>query len=145
MPASNELAIIAARAASDKKATDPIAIQVSDLLVVTDYFVIVTGGTDIQVKAIAEEVEDRLREEAGVKPIGREGLAEARWVLLDFGDLVVHVFQPEEREFYRLEKLWGDAPRLQLPPDVTGEAAPAQTAAPEPVPEATENSADPAS
>ncbi len=128
MPASSELAIIAARAASDKKAADPIAIEVSDLLIVTDYFLIVTGGTDIQVKAIAEEIEDRLREEAGVKPIGREGLPEARWVLLDFGDLVVHVFQPEEREFYRLEKLWGDAPRLKLPEDVTG-GAPAEGSA----------------
>lgn len=122
MSSSKELALIAARAASDKRAADVMAIDVAELLVVTDYFVICTGNTDIQVKAIADEVEDRLREEAGVKPIGREGLPEAKWALLDFGDLVIHVFQPEEREFYRLEKLWGDAPRLELPSDITGEA-----------------------
>jgi len=119
---SKEWAILAARAASDKRASDIVAIDVAELLVVTDYFVICTGNTDVQVKAIADEVEDRLREEGGIKPIGREGLPEAKWVLLDFGDLVVHVFQPEERDFYRLEKLWSDAGRLQLPADVTGEA-----------------------
>jgi ribosome-associated protein len=111
---------MAAEAASDKKATDIMAIEVAELLVVTDYFVIATGNTDIQVKAIADEVEDRLREQGGIKPIGREGTTEGRWILLDFADLVVHVFKPEEREFYRLEKLWGDAPRLDLPESVTG-------------------------
>jgi len=114
---SKEYARVAAVAASEKKATDIVAIEVAELLVVTDYFVICTGNTDIQVRAIAEEVEDRLRD-AGIKPIGREGVAEGKWVLLDFGDLVVHVFQPEERDFYRLERLWGDAPRLELPADV---------------------------
>jgi len=95
--------------------------EVRDLLVVTDYFVIATGQNDRQVKTIVDAVEDRLRE-FGAKPIGREGEREGRWVLIDFGDLVVHVFMPEEREFYRLEKLWSDAPRLQLPEDVTGPA-----------------------
>jgi ribosome-associated protein len=122
--ASKDWAILAARAASDKRATDIVAMDVAELLVVTDYFVICTGNTDVQVKAIADEVEDRLREEADIKPIGREGLPEAKWVLLDYGDLVVHVFQPEERDFYRLEKLWGEAPRLELPEDVTAVSAP---------------------
>lgn len=81
----------------------------------TDCFLLATGGTDRQVAAIVDEVEERLRTEGGVKPIGREGERERRWVLLDYGDLVVHVFQPEEREFYRLEKLWADAPRVPLP------------------------------
>lgn len=112
---SKELAIIAAEAASDKKAQDVMAINVAELLVVTDYFVIATGRTNIQVQAIADEVEERLRTVAGVKPIGREGVSEGKWVLLDYGDIVVHVFQPEEREFYRLEKLWSDAPRLKVP------------------------------
>lgn len=103
----------AARAADDKKAIDTIVIDVAELLVVTDYFVICTGNTDIQVRAIADEVETRLRESHGVKPIGREGVADGRWLLLDYGDLVVHVFTPDERDFYRLEKLWGDAPRLE--------------------------------
>lgn len=122
MISSKEWAIIAAEAASDKKATDIVAIDVARLLVVTDYFVICTGNTNIQVKAIADAVEEALRERGGVKPIGREGLDEARWVLLDFADLVVHVFQPDEREFYRLEKLWSDAERLSLPPSVTGQS-----------------------
>ena len=117
MLSPQELARLAADAAAEKKATDIVAMDVADLLVVTDYFVIATGNTDIQVKAIADEVEDRLRDDGGVKPIGREGRDEARWVLLDFGDVVVHVFQPEEREFYRLEKLWGEAPRLDLGED----------------------------
>ncbi len=116
-------ALIAARAADEKKATEIMAIEVADLLVVTDYFVIATGKTPIQVRAIADEVEERLREEAGLKPIGREGVSEGTWVLLDFGDLVVHVFQPQERDFYRLEKLWGDAPRVALPADVEGRAS----------------------
>lgn len=108
-------ALLAADAAADKKATDIVALDVAQLLVVTDYFIICTGNTTIQVKAIADEIEERLRAEAGIKPLGREGFDEAKWILLDFGDLVVHVFQPEEREFYRLEKLWSDAPRLELP------------------------------
>lgn len=123
MSSSKEWALLAAEAASDKKATDIVAIEVAELLVVTDFFVICTGNTDVQVRAIADEIEERLRVEAGLKPIGREGEAEGKWVLLDFVDLVIHVFQPEEREFYRLEKLWSDAPRLGLPASVTGAVA----------------------
>ena len=120
---SRDVAILAARAASDKKAEDILAIEVAELLVVTDYFVICTGNTDVQVRAISDEVEEQLRERGKVKPIGREGGRESKWVLLDYGDLVVHVFQPEEREFYRLERLWAEAPRLPLPPSVTGPVA----------------------
>ncbi len=123
---SREIALVAAEAASDKKAEDIVAIDVAQLLVVTDYFVICTGNTDRQVKTIADEVEEQVRVKCGLKPIGREGEAEGRWVLLDFVDVVVHVFQPKEREFYRLEKLWGDAPRLALPASVTGRAPLAQ-------------------
>lgn len=115
-----EWAVLAAEAAADKKAVDIVALDVAQLLVVTDYFVICTGNSDTQVKAIADEVEGRLRTGAGIKPIGREGMNEGKWVLLDFADLVVHIFQADEREFYRLEKLWSDAPRLQLPESVTG-------------------------
>jgi ribosome-associated protein len=97
---------------------DVVAMFVGDLLVVTDYFVVATGANDRQVSAIADEVEEQLRTKCGIKPIGREGERENTWVLLDFGDLVVHVFQPSEREFYRLEKLWSDAPRVDLPADV---------------------------
>jgi ribosome-associated protein len=115
---SRDWAIVAARAASDKRAADIVAIDVGPLLVVTDYFVICTGNTDRQVKTIADEIEEQLRVNCGIKPIGREGETEGKWILLDFADVVVHVFQPAEREFYRLEKLWGEAPRLELPTDV---------------------------
>lgn len=112
---SREIALLAASAAASKKAIDPVVLDVADTLVITSYFVIASGGSDRQVAAIADEVERVLREQAGVKPIGREGERERKWVLLDFVDVVVHVFQPEEREFYRLEKLWSDAPRLEVP------------------------------
>ena len=110
---SKEIALLAIEAASDKKAEDIVALDVSQLLVVTEYFVIATGRTNIQVRAIADWVEEVLRDKGGEKPIGREGTGEDKWVLLDYGDVVVHVFQPAERDFYRLEKLWSDAPRLE--------------------------------
>jgi len=110
---SKEIALLAIEAASDKKAEDIVALDVSQLLVVTEYFVIATGRTNIQVRAIADWVEEVLRDKGGEKPIGREGTGENKWVLLDYGDVVVHVFQPAERDFYRLEKLWSDAPRLE--------------------------------
>jgi ribosome-associated protein len=117
----------AANGAAEKKATDVMALYVAETLVVTDYFLIATGTNDRQVHAIADSIEDALRE-AGAKPIGREGERELKWVLLDYGDFVVHVFQAAEREFYRLEKLWSDAPRLDLPPEVANIVA---VAAPE--------------
>lgn len=110
---SKEIALLAIEAASDKKAEDIVTLDVSQLLVVTEYFVIATGRTNIQVRAIADWVEEVLRDKGGEKPIGREGTGEDKWVLLDYGDVVVHVFQPAERDFYRLEKLWSDAPRLE--------------------------------
>ncbi len=124
---------IAAAAAAEKKATDVMALDVGQTIVVTDFFLIATGSNDRQVHAIADAIEDALRE-AGAKPIGSEGEAELKWVLLDYGDFVVHVFQASEREFYRLEKLWSDAPRLDLPAEVANvTAAPAVEDAPEEV------------
>lgn len=115
---------MAAEAASDKKAADILVINVAELLVVTDYFVICTGNTDRQVKTIADEVEEQVRVRCGLKPIGREGESEGKWILIDFVDVVLHVFQPNEREFYRLDKLWSDAPRMKLPESITGPVAP---------------------
>jgi len=115
---SREWAVIAAESAAEKKAENVMAIEVAELFVVTDFFVIATGRTDTQVRAIADEVERGLLEKGGIKPIGREGASESKWILLDYGDLVVHVFQPREREFYRLEKLWSDAPRIELPAEI---------------------------
>jgi len=113
---------IAANGAAEKKAMDVIAMYVAETLVVTDYFLIATGSNDRQVHAIADSIEDALRE-AGVKPRGREGEREMKWILLDYGDFVVHVFQPDERGFYRLEKLWSDAPVLALPAEVANVTA----------------------
>jgi len=113
----------AAQAAAEKKATDVVALDVGETLVVTDYFLIATGTNDRQVHAIADSIEDALRE-AGVRPIGREGERELKWVLLDYGDFVVHVFQATERGFYRLETLWSDAKRLDLPAEVANVTAP---------------------
>ncbi|MDZ4063234.1 MAG: ribosome silencing factor [Coriobacteriia bacterium] len=116
---SKDYALLAAEAASDKKAADIVAIDVAELLVVTDYFVICTGNNDRQVRTIGDEVEIRLKQ-AGLPAIGVEGREEGKWLLLDFADVVVHVFQPAERDFYRLEKLWGEAQALELPESVTG-------------------------
>jgi ribosome-associated protein len=120
-----EIALLAAEAAEEKKATDVVVLDVAETLVITSYFVVATGTSDRQVRSIAEQVEDTLRETAGIKPIGREGEREGKWVLLDFADVVVHVFQPEERDFYRLEKLWSDAPRLDVPTHASEAPAPA--------------------
>jgi ribosome-associated protein len=110
---SLELATIAAKAADDKLATTVVGIDVSEQLALTDVFVIVSASSERQVASVVDEVEDKLRE-AGAKPIRREGERDGRWVLLDFGDIVVHVQHDEEREFYELERLWKDCPEIEL-------------------------------
>lgn len=116
-----ELIRAAAVAASDKLATDQLAFDVSEQLAITDAFLLASGGNDRQVRAIVEEVEDKLRE-LGAKPIRREGHRDGRWVLLDYGDVVIHVQHAEEREFYALERLWRDCPAIELPAEVNGPA-----------------------
>ena len=113
-----ELVTTAARAASDKLATDLLAFDVSDQLAITDAFLLASGSNDRQVKAIVDEVEDKLRE-IGAKPVRREGERDGRWVLIDYGEIVVHIQHEEERQFYALERLWRDCPMIQLPADVT--------------------------
>ena len=120
MPASDEavaLAIAAAEAAADKLATDIIAIDVSGQLVITDVFVMCSAANDRQVNAVVDAVEDRLRE-LGSKPLRREGQPENKWVLIDFGDVVVHVQLAEERIHYAIERLWKDCPMIALPEEV---------------------------
>ena len=104
---------IAALAADSKQGEDLVALDVSGPLPLTDVFLIVTGRNERNVQAIASEVEDRMIE-ANAKPLRREGRAEGRWILLDFGDIVVHVFHKEERLFYSLERLWKDCPVVPL-------------------------------
>lgn len=106
---ARDLALVAARAAADKLASDIVLIDVSDRLAITDVFVIATGGNERQVEAIVDEVEEQMRR-AGVKPLRREGRRDGRWVLLDYSDVVVHVQHAEERVFYGLERLWRDCP-----------------------------------
>lgn len=120
-PESIELALIAARAASDGKATSITAIDVSERLVLTDVFLVISGSSERQVRSLVDDVEEALHQ-AGRTRLRREGLeGEARWVIVDFGDLMVHVQQDEDREFYALEKLWADQPLIELPEDVTVE------------------------
>lgn len=101
------LAQRAAQILYDKKAVDIEVLHVGHLTVVTDYMVIAGGRTALQVKALADDVEDALAQE-GVEPRRKEGNAEGRWVVLDYGSVLVHIFHPEERQFYRLERLWED-------------------------------------
>ena len=116
-PRAIELVQAAAAAASDKLATDIVAFDVSEQLVITDAFLVASGANDRQVKSIVDEIEDKLRE-IGAKPIRREGERDGRWVLIDYGDVVVHVQHEEERTFYALERLWRDCPMIALPDDV---------------------------
>lgn len=114
---SNELINAAAQAAADKLAHDIIAYDVSEVLSITDAFLLASAPNDRQVKSIVDEIEERLNKELGAKPVRREGDREARWVLLDYVDIVVHVQHSEERVFYALERLWKDCPELELPAD----------------------------
>ena len=117
-PHARQLVEVAARAASEKLAEDIVAFDVSDQLVITDAFLLCSAGNDRQVRAIVDEIEDRLRE-AGAKPVRREGERDGRWVLLDYAEIVVHVMHEEERQFYALERLWRDCPTIELPVEVT--------------------------
>jgi len=109
------VAIRAARAASEKQAHDIRVLEVTEQIAITDYFVICSGTTDRQVRAIAHGVEEELRA-SGAKAIRREGEREMRWLLLDFADVIVHVFTDEQREYYELERLWKDAPVVNWEP-----------------------------
>jgi len=104
--------VAAARAASDKKARDILVLDMREVFLLTDYFVICSGNTDRQVASIQEAVEKGLAAR-GVKPVRREGVQHRRWVLLDYLDVVVHIFRQEEREYYEIERLWKDAPLLE--------------------------------
>lgn len=116
------LAIHALDAALEKKATGLVVLDMREVSGVADYFVIGTGESDLQVKAIYEAVEERIRERCNERPWHREGQEHRQWVLLDYVDLVVHVFSPEKRAFYDLERLWGDALVEHVPDDADSAA-----------------------
>ncbi|GAA4639221.1 ribosome silencing factor [Actinoallomurus vinaceus] len=115
---ATQLVQIAAEAAAEKLADNIIAYDVSDQLVITDAFVLCSAANDRQVRSIVDEIEKRLREDAGAKPIRREGEREGRWVLLDYADIIVHVQHEEDRVYYALERLWKDCPQVPLPDDI---------------------------
>lgn len=130
---SRALALLAAEACDDRKAVDIRLIRVDEVSSLTDWFVICSGLTDVQVRAIARSVEDSLELEAGRLPLRREGQSEGRWVLLDYGELIVHVLTPQERSYYDLESFWGHGAQERyispLQPGGSGlTASPAQSA-----------------
>lgn len=104
---SHALALLAADACDDRKAVDILLIRVDEVSSLADWFVIATGLSDVQVRAIARSVEDRLEVEAGRMPLRKEGQTEGRWVLLDYGEVIVHALTPAERSYYDLEAFWG--------------------------------------
>ena len=108
-----EWARMAARAAASKGGQDTVVLEVGQVLAITDAFVITSGRNSRQVATIAEEVEAQLKVGAGIAPFRTEGVSQAEWVLLDYGDFVVHVFLDEVRAYYELERLWSDAPRVE--------------------------------
>jgi ribosome-associated protein len=111
LPASRDVAVASARAAADKQGSEIVVLDVHETIVITDYFVIVTAGTQRQIRTVIDAVEESLRG-MGVKPVRREGEQDAGWWLLDYVDVVVHVFGTEERAYYDLERLWSDSPRV---------------------------------
>ena len=119
---SIELAIAAAAAADDLKATDIVVFEVGPILAICEVFVLASASNTRQVAAVAQEVEDQLFVAFERRPIAVEGLESKRWVLLDYGDVVVHVFLEEERSYYRLDRLYGDAPRIEWRRVTSGEA-----------------------
>jgi len=117
---SRTKSLICLKAAADKKAIDPIVLEMKGVASFTDYFLICSGKSDRQVLAIAEEIE-RVLEGDGIRPLGQEGRSEGKWVLMDYADVVVHIFLEPLRAFYDLEGLWMDAPRIDLQKGVSAE------------------------
>ena len=109
-----ELAKVAAAAADEKKATDIVLLDLSKMSDVCDYFLICTVGSNPQMDAVTDAIREKVGKNCGMKPLSTEGRASSTWTLMDYGPLVVHVFRPEARDYYRLERLWGEAPRVEL-------------------------------
>ena len=109
---------LALKCASDKKAFDMVALDLRSIASFTEFFIIASGSNQRQVQAIADEINEQLKKQLGTKPVRIEGYNSADWVLLDYGDFVVHIFNGESREFYDLARLWRDARRVELPADI---------------------------
>ena len=111
---SRPLALTIAEAADDRKAEDIVILGVTDVSYLTDYFVIVTGFSQAQLRAISESIEERVEQEWQIQPIRTEGKTEGSWILHDYGEVIAHIFLPQEREFYNLEAFWGHGERIEF-------------------------------
>lgn len=111
---SGKLALTAAEAASDRKAGDILLLKVADVSYIADYFVLATGYSRVQVRAIADSIADKIEQDLHRLPLRTEGKSEGSWILYDYGDVIVHVMMPKEREFYSLEAFWGHAERIEF-------------------------------
>jgi len=110
---SKTKSLICLKAAIEKKARDPVLLELKGISSITDYFLLCTGKSDRQVQAIAQAIEEELKKN-GIRPLGQEGTAQGKWILMDYGDVVVHIFLEPIRKFYDLEGLWIEAPRMDL-------------------------------
>jgi len=110
------LILTAAQSADDRKAVDIVLLQVSEVCYLADYFAIVTGFSNVQVRAISQAIADQVEEEWGRLPLRTQGLSDASWVVMDYGDAIIHIMKPQEREFYNLEAFWGHADRIDFSP-----------------------------
>jgi ribosome-associated protein len=116
--ASRELALTIAQAVSDRKGDDIVVLWVAEVSYLADYFVMATGYSRVQVRAITQAIEDKVEQEWQRRPLRTEGQAEGTWVLQDYGDVMVHIMMPKEREFYNLEAFWGHAEQIELPASI---------------------------
>ena len=112
---NKQLILMAAKACEEKKANDIKLIKIDKVSFISDWILIAEGLSDVQVRSITNSVEGALREKAKIEPIRKEGVSEAKWALLDYGDLIVNIFQPEIRKFYDLESFWGNGDNLKFP------------------------------
>ncbi|BDI17793.1 ribosomal silencing factor RsfS [Nostoc cf. commune SO-36] len=122
--ASGKLAATIAEAASDRKAGEILLLKVAEVSYLADYFVMMTGYSKVQVRAIAQAIEGKVETELQRRPLRTEGKIEGSWVLQDYGDVIVHIMMPKEREFYNLEAFWIHAERISLPESDEGEGKP---------------------
>jgi ribosome-associated protein len=113
---AEEKAVLTSRVAADKKAMQVLVLDMRDASSMTDYFLICSGGSERQVQAIADAIDEQLSQ-SGIASLGVEGYREGHWILMDYGDLIVHIFSGETREFYGLEQLWANAPKLEVNPE----------------------------
>jgi ribosome-associated protein len=122
LDSSKELALTAARAADDRKGADIVLLRVVDISYLADYFVLITGFSRVQVRAIAQAIEAQVSQECDRLPLRVAGQSEGSWILQDYGDAIIHIFMPQERDFYNLEAFWGHAERIQFsPPKLLGD------------------------